>query len=599
MNRARDDAAAGLDAQALAEWAEIAALGQRVATQWAHAQAEAGGFSIIDLPTVSRAMAGLWLNLALDPARLAEMQAGLWQDHLALLERWAERHREGAAQAAEPPARGDRRFADPAWAEEPAFDWLRQSYLATTRRVRALVASAKGLDPQEKRIAEFYVRQWLSAFSPANFPLTNPAVLRRARETGGRSLIEGLKHLLEDLEAGRGRLRIAMTDERAFAVGRNLATTPGKVIFQNDLMQLIQYAPTTETVFRRPLLIVPPWINKFYVLDLQPRNSFVRWAVGEGHTVFLISWANPGPELAEKGFADYLRDGPLAALGAIEAATGEREANVLGFCIGGILVATLLAVLAARGDRRLASATLLATLIDFTEVGEAAVFIDERQVQAIERHVAAKGYLEAHHLADMFAMMRENDLVWSFVVGNYLLGREPPPFDLLYWNADSTRLPARMLVEYLRWFYLENGLIRPGHIVLDNVPVDLGRVTQPVYVLATREDHIAPWVSCYPAKRHFSGAPVRFVLGGSGHIAGVINPPAAGKYGYWTNARAPADPMAWLEGARLTEGSWWPDWGRWLARRGGGRVPGREPGGGRLRPLEDAPGSYVRVRASE
>ncbi len=428
--------------------------------------------------------------------------------------------------------------------------------------------------------------------------LTNPAVLRKAKETGGQNLLDGLRHLLDDLERGQGRLKISMADEQAFEVGRNVATSPGKVVFQNALMQLIQYAPSTEQVYRRPLLIVPPWINKFYILDLQPKNSLIKWLVGQGHTAFVISWVNPRRELAAKDFADYMQDGPLAALDAIAQATGEREANILGFCIGGILTATTLAWLAAKRDDRLKSATFLATLFDFEEVGEVSVFVDQAQVAHMEAHLREKGYLEGHHMAEMFNLMRENDLIWSFVVNNYLMGREPPPFDLLYWNADATRLPATMLLSYIRQFYQQNRLRQPGGLELLGVPIDLGQVKTPVYIVATKEDHIAPWASCYPGAQLFAG-PRRFILGASGHIAGIINPPAARKYGYWSHPRLPADPARWLAGASFQDGSWWPDWGQWLARKGGKKVPARQPGAGRLAPLEDAPGSYVKVRASE
>jgi polyhydroxyalkanoate synthase len=404
--------------------------------------------------------------------------------------------------------------------------------------------------------------------------------------------------MLADLERGRGRLQISMADDKAFEVGQNVATSPGKVIYQNDLMQLIQYAPSTAQVYQRPFLIVPPWINKFYILDLQPKNSFIKWCVDQGHTTFVVSWVNPRADLAHKDFQDYMLEGPLAALDAIGQATGESEVNVLGFCIGGILTAGALAYLAARGDQRIKSATFLASLFDFKDVGEVAVFIDDEQLAQMEKHIADKGYLEGHHMAEMFNMMRENDLIWTFVVNNYLLGREPPPFDLLYWNSDSTRLPATMLLFYLRQVYQQNLLMQPGGLSLAGTPIDLSRVTTPTYIVATKEDHIAPWRSCYPGVHAFAG-PSRFVLGASGHIAGIVNPPAANKYAYWTNAKLPKSPDKWLEGATQHPGSWWSDWGAWLARRAGKKVLARKPGDGKLEPIEDAPGSYVKVRASE
>jgi len=497
------------------------------------------------------------------------------------------------------PEKGDRRFKDEAWNEDLIFDYIKQSYLLSARWLRGLVKEVDDeLDPGTREKVDFYTRQFVSAVAPSNFVLTNPAVLKKARETGGQNLVEGLKHLLDDLERGKGRLRISMADMEAFEVGRNVATTPGKVVFQNDLMQLIQYAPLTDEVHRRPLLIVPPWINKFYVLDLQPRNSFIRWTVEQGHTVFVISWVNPGPELAHKTFDDYMLEGPLAAVDAVREATGEDEVNILGFCIGGILTASTLAYLSARGDERIKAATFLASLFDFKKVGEVSVFIDDEQIAHIEQHIKEKGYLEGRYMMDMFSMMRENDLIWSFVVNNYLMGREPPPFDLLYWNADSTRLPAAMLLWYLRRIYQENRLMQPGGIELDSVPIDLGKVTTPAYILATKEDHIAPWESCYPGAHAVSG-PRRFVLGASGHIAGIVNPPAANKYGYWINQKLPKGPERWFEGAAFHAGSWWPDWAAWLGRRAGRKVAARTPGDGGLAPIEDAPGAYVKVKASD
>jgi polyhydroxyalkanoate synthase len=556
------------------------------------------GFSIVDPVAIGHAFVELAGRLFADPGKLAQAQAELWRANLDL---WAGAVERLRGEPGAPPAtagRGDRRFADPAWTEELVFDVVKQSYLLSADWLRRLVQDVEGLEAQDRRKVDFYTRQFISATAPSNFLLTNPAVLRKTRETEGRNLVEGLQHLLDDLERGKGRLQISMADQSAFEVGRNVATTPGKVIFQNDLMQLIQYAPSTAEVCKRPLLIVPPWINKFYVLDLQPKNSLIKWCVDQGLAVFVISWVNPREDLAHKDFHDYMHEGPLAALDAIEQATGEREASVLGFCIGGILVSAMLAWLAAKGDDRIKAATFLASLFDFKEVGEVAVFIDGEQLARIESHVAERGYLEGHHMADMFNLMRENDLIWSFVVNNYLMGREPPPFDLLYWNADSTRLPATMLVSYLRNMYRRNLLMQPGGLVLDGVAVDLRKVRTPTYFLATKDDHIAPWRSCYPGTQAFAGHK-RFVLGASGHIAGVVNPPAANKYGYWTSPKMPADPDKWLAGAQQHEGSWWPDWLAWLARRSGRKVPARQPGDGKLAPLEDAPGSYVKMRASE
>ena len=388
-----------------------------------------------------------------------------------------------------------------------------------------------------------------------------------------------------------------MTDPDAFKIGGNIALAPGKVVYQNELMQLIQYSPTTETVHRRPLVILPPWINKFYILDLRPENSFVRWAVDQGHTVFVVSWVNPDQSLAEKNFDDYLKLGFLDVLDAVEQATGERESNLIGYCLGGTLLASGLAVLAAKKQqKRVASATYFVALVDFTDVGEVRVFIDEAQLAALDDRMKSQGYLDAKDLYTTFNMLRANDLIWSFVVNNYLLGKEPFPFDLLYWNSDSTRMPAAMHSFYLRNMYQRNLLAAPGGITLQGVPIDLGKIKTPTYIIATKEDHIAPWNSVYAGTQLYKG-PRRFVLGASGHIAGVVNPPAANKYGYWTNDALPPSPEAWLEGAEKHEGSWWTDWREWVAPHGGATVPARIPGDGALSIIEDAPGSYVKQRA--
>ncbi len=580
------------------KWAALAERSQRLVQDFAERQSADSGFSIADPKTVMRAFAEMGAKMMADPVKLADAQLRLWQDSLRLWQATAQRMMGEEAEPVVEPERSDRRFRDEAWDEQVLFDYIKQSYLLTSRWVQGVVGEVEGLAPGTRDKVDFYTRQLLSAAAPSNFALTNPAVLRKAADSGGENLVKGLENLLGDLERGKGRLQISMTDAAAFEVGRNVAASPGKVVYQNELMQLIQYAPSGETAHKRPLLFVPPWINKFYVMDLQPKNSLIKWTVDQGHSLFVISWVNPRKDLAHKSFEDYMREGPLAALDAIEQATGEREANILGFCIGGILVVALLAYMAATGDERIKSATFLATMVDFRDVGEVSVFIDEEQLQALEQHVAEKGYLEGHHMADMFNMMRENDLIWSFVVNNYLMGRDPLPFDLLYWNSDSTRLPATMLAYYLRKVYQDNGLMKPGGLELGGLPIDVRKIQTPTYFLCTKEDHIAPWRSGYPVTQAFAG-PVRFVLGGSGHIAGVINPPVANKYCYWTNGKLPADPEAWLAKAKRHEGSWWTDWGKWLAKHGGPQIPAHQPGDGKLKPLEDAPGSYVRVRASE
>jgi polyhydroxyalkanoate synthase len=439
------------------------------------------------------------------------------------------------------------------------------------------------------------VRQITNALSPSNFVLTNPELLRETLTSNADNLVRGMRMLAEDIETGGGDLKIRQSDSSMFAVGRNLANTPGKVIFQNELMQLIQYAPSTATALKRPLLIVPPWINKFYVLDLTPEKSFIKWCVDQGLTVFCISWVNPDAGLAQKSFEDYVRQGPLAALDAIKQATGEEEVHTVGYCVGGTLLAVALAASAAQCDERIVSATLFATQVDFTHAGDLKVFVDEEQVAAIERRMAERGYLEARSMATVFNILRSNDLLWPYVINNYMKGKAPFPFDLLYWNADATRLPAANHSFYLRNCYLDNKLAK-GEMMIDGTPIDLKSIKVPIYNLATREDHIAPAKSVLLGSKLFGGK-VKYVLAGSGHIAGVVNPPDKKKYQYWTGpAPDGADVDAWLAKAQEHPGSWWPDWLTWLKRQHPAEVPARVPGDGKLKPIDDAPGSYVKVR---
>ena len=458
------------------------------------------------------------------------------------------------------------------------------------------MAGAQGLDQDQAKKVDFYTRQYIDALAPSNFALTNPEVLHETVKTGGANLLRGLNNLLDDLKRGGGEpLRVKMVDDRAFKLGENIAATPGKVVFQNDMLQLIQYAPVTDKVYQRPLLIVPPWINKFYVLDMRADNSFVRWAVEQGHTVFIVSWVNPDARHAKKTFEDYLSEGTLAAIDATLKGSGAEALNLVGFCLGGTLAAATLGYLAAHNSKRVASTTFFATLVDFKRAGELEVFIDEQQVAALEKRMNERGYLEGSEMATTFNMLRANDLIWSFVVNNYLMGREPMAFDLLYWNADSTRMPAAMHSYYLRNMYLKNLLREPGGLTLKDTPIDLSKVKTPLYFVSTIEDHIAPWQSVYAGSRLF-GASVRFVLGGSGHIAGIVNPPSANKYGYWTNDARTEDADTWLAGAAQHTGSWWTDWQAWAEKFAGAKVAARVPGKGKLKALEEAPGSFVRVR---
>jgi polyhydroxyalkanoate synthase len=537
-------------------------------------------------------VAEYWLE---DPQRVLDVQTRLGKAYLDL---WASAVKRLAGEDSAPvvaPDKSDKRFTDPEWSSNQFYDFLKQAYLLTARWANQLVDEAEGLDPHTRQKAEFYVRQIANAVSPSNFVLTNPELLRETMTSNAENLVRGMRMLAEDIETGGGDLKIRQSDASMFAVGRNLATTPGKVVFQNELMQLIQYAPATPTVLKRPLLIVPPWINKFYVLDLTPEKSFIKWCVDQGITVFCISWVNPDAHLAKKGFDEYMREGPLAALDAIKQATGEDKVHTAGYCVGGTLLAITLAYMAAKHDERVASATLFASQVDFTYAGDLKVFVDEEQIAALERKMAEKGYLESGSMATVFNMLRSNDLVWPYVINNYLKGKAPFPFDLLYWNSDATRMPAANHSFYLRNCYLENKLSK-GRMVIDGQPIDPKAVTVPIYNLATREDHIAPAKSVLLGCKFFGG-PVKFVMAGSGHIAGVINPPAKNKYQYWTGPKPRnADLDGWLEKAKEYPGSWWPDWLVWLTRQSPTEVPARVPGEGALRAIEDAPGSYVRVR---
>ncbi len=548
--------------------------------------------------TIARTFFEVAQNYATQPERAMEAQYDLWQRHTAVWQNtWKRMLGENVAPVAEP-ARGDRRFKHADWDNNQLFDFMKQSYLVTAKWAQDMVEQAEGIDDRTRQRADFYVRQIADALSPSNFALTNPAVLHETLDTNGENLVNGLEHLIEDFERGDGELAIRQTDMDAFEVGKNMALTPGKVVFQNDLIQLIQYTPTTETVYKRPLLIVPPWINKFYILDLNPEKSFIRWAVDQGLTVFVISWANPDERLAMKSFEDYMLEGILEAVGAIEKATGEKDVNAIGYCIGGTLLSATLAYMADQQDKRIKSATFFTTQVDFEDAGELLVFVDEEQVAAVERKMAEKGYLEGRSMATAFNMLRSNDLIWSYVVNNYLLGKDPFPFDLLYWNSDSTRMPAATHSFYLRECYLENHLSQ-GEMVLGGVKLDLKKVKVPVYNLGAREDHIAPMPSVFRIGQ-FMGGKTRLVMAGSGHIAGVINAPQFKKYQYWTNDKGkPKTFDQWVAGAEEHEGSWWPDWKTWVGRRSGKQVPARKPGSGKLKAIEDAPGSYVRVRSDK
>src|ERR1700682_5963727 len=576
-----------------AQLQKIAKQSQTLMQRFVSNQPDAIKLGIGDTSSLGFDFFQLMTKMMINPAAVASAQIDLFNDTLSVWQKTAERMLMLRAHQADAPK--NKRFKHPEWSENAIFNFVKESYLVAEKSILSAVREVKGMDDATARM-DFYTRQFVDALSPSNFVATNPEVLTATLESGGQNLLRGLENLLGDLERGNGRLSITMTDMKAFRVGENIATTPGTIVYQNELMQLIQYRPSTQEVRRRPLLIVPPWINKFYVLDLQPKNSFIKWAVDQGHTVFVISWLNPDEKLAEKSFENYMLEGPLAAMDAIESATGERSVNTIGYCLGGTLLASTAAYSAAEGGERIGSATYFVTLVDFTDVGEMAVFIDEAQLASLERRMRERGYLEAQDMATAFNLLRANDLIWSFVVNNYLLGKEQMPFDLLFWNSDSTRMPAAMHSFYLRKMYQQNFLAKPGGINLADTPIDLSKISTPTFILSTREDHIAPWKSPYAAPRLYSG-PVKFVLSASGHMAGVISAPGS-KYGHWANDSLPPSPDEWFAGATPHLGSWGPVWDEWVTQLDSGRVPAREPGGGKLTIIEDAPGSYVRVRSA-
>ena len=542
--------------------------------------------------TIGR-VAQYWMS---DPQRAVELQTSLARAYLDL---WAGAMKRMAGEQPEPivaPDPRDKRFSDPEWSQNQFFDFLKQAYLLTAQWADKLVRDAAGVDEYTRKKAEFYVKQVANAISPSNFVLTNPELLRETLSSNAENLVRGMHMLSEDIKAGQGHLKIRQSDPSMFDVGKNLATTPGKVVFQNELMQLIQYEATTKDTLKLPLLIVPPWINKFYILDLAPDKSFIKWCVDQGVTVFVISWVNPDARLATKNFEEYMSEGVIAALDAVQAITGEKQAHAIGYCVGGTLLSITLAYLAAKKQNRVKSATLFAAQVDFTYAGDLMVFVDEERIKQLETHMKQQGYLEASRMANTFNMLRSNDLIWPYIVNNYMRGKKPMPFDILYWNSDATRMPAANHSFYLRNCYLDNKLTK-GEMEIAGTRIDLHKVKVPVYNLATREDHIAPAKSVLYGSQFFGG-PVKYVLAGSGHIAGVVNPPSRPKYQYWTGDRPRGENVeAWMKTATEHPGSWWPDWLDWIKGQDAETVTARKIGGGKFKPIEDAPGSYVKVKS--
>ena len=579
-------------------YAEVASRASKLISEHVQRQVKRGIKAPQDELGIAQAFMDMMAKLLANPYQLAQAQMNLVWDYFSLWQHSMLRFMGMQAPPIAQPAKGDNRFKDEQWEEHFLFDFIKQSYLISARHIHDVVSNVKGLDENTQKKVNFFTRQYIDALSPSNFALTNPEVFRETVKSHGQNLIKGFNNLLRDMEDGDGQLRIKMTDTTAFEMGRNVATTPGKVVFQNDLFQLLQFTPTTKEVFRRPLLIFPPWINKYYILDLREKNSYIKWATDQGHSVFVMSWVNPDEKLAQKDFADYLTEGALTAVEKVCEQTGEDSVNGVGYCLGGTLLATTMAYMAARKDKRLASGTFFTTMLDFSQPGELGVFIDDKAVGGLEKKMFERGYLEGSEMAGTFNMLRANDLIWSFVVNNYLMGKDPFPFDLLFWNSDSTRMPAKMHSFYLRNMYMKNLLKEPGGVDLAGVPIDLRKIKMPAYFVSTIEDHIAPWKSTYLGAQLFSG-PTRFVLGGSGHIAGIVNPPVANKYGYWLNPAAglPKSADEWFAGAAQNPGSWWNDWLQWVTQQNGDeKVPARDPGKGRLKAFEDAPGSYAKFR---
>jgi len=573
--------------------AKAAMLAQSAVAEAALSQADRPAALSTDPFHVGPAMGAVMSSLAAKPERLFQAQADLFTRYMDV---WSTATRRAMGEQIETAPLTDKRFRDPAWSENPVFDMMRQSYLATSDWMNGLIASVDDVDPRTHRKAEFFTRLLTDAFSPSNFLASNPVALKALAETNGESLVKGMQNFAADLERGGGKLKIRQTNESAFTLGENIATTPGQVVWQDTLFELLQYSPSTETQYEIPLLIFPPWINKFYILDLRPENSMVRWLTEQGFTVFVCSWVNPDKDKAHFTFDDYLEKGIYRAVEKVLEQTGQSSLNAVGYCIGGTLLGASLAHAAATGDHRIASATFFAAQHDFSEAGDLALFTDETWLEEIERQIdEAGGVLPSTSMADTFNALRSNDLIWSFFVSNYLMGKAPPAFDLLAWNADQTRMPKALHLDYLRRMYGQNALAK-GEITLKNQKIDLGSVKVPLYFQASREDHIAPMRSVYRSAKLFGG-PVTYTLAGSGHIAGVINPPAANKYQHWVNDALPASLEEWQAQAESHAGSWWTHWAAWLGNLSGDQITARDPLKGPLKPIEPTPGSYVKVKS--
>jgi len=542
---------------------------------------------------IHKAFTSLSEQLLSDPEKLSNSTTQFWEEQLNLWQKWI--NSDPTVVKKPDIEKVDSRFRSKLW-DTWLFDYVRNAYLLTAEHLQKTVNDIDSLDERTARKVKFFTKQYVDAMSPTNFAALNPDVLKATVDSNGGNLLSGLNNLLDDLKKGKGELAIKMVDPNAFELGKDVATTDGKVVYQNELMQLIQYQPTTKSVLETPLLIIPPWINKYYILDLTPRNSFIKWAIDQGHTVFVISWVNPDARHAHKTFDDYLVEGPLAALDVIDKRCKTNTTNLVGYCLGGTLTAVLLGWLKSnKQEKRVNSTTFFTSMIDFNEPGELGVFVDPEGVDALEKRMASKGYLEASEMASTFNMLRSNDLIWSFVVNNYLLGKDPVPFDLLFWNSDATRMPAKMHSYYLRNMYIHNKLREPKGLTIAGRSIDLSTVTTPCYFISAKDDHIAPWKSTFAGAKLFGGK-VRFVLGGSGHIAGIVNPPVANKYCFWANDELTHEAESWLQNADRFDGSWWSDWSVWISSQGSRTVNARKIRNNRTNPFEDAPGSYSKLR---
>jgi polyhydroxyalkanoate synthase len=565
---------------------------------YSKATAESLANDDIDLPMPYKSMMNILGEMTSkfmeNPEKLYQKQVELFTDYVNVWNNSWQRYIGEGEQPLYPSDPKDRRFKDSAWNEDLTFDFIKQSYILTTQWLKKMVGDIEGVDQKTLDKFEFYTRQLVDAMSPSNFAMTNPEVIRESINTKGASLAKGFQNFMEDFESGKTILNLPKSDHKAFELGRNIAATPGKVIFRNDLIELIQYEPIHAQSYKTPLLLMPAWINKYYIMDLSEDNSFVRWVLDKGYTVFIISWVNPDKNHASKKFEDYMLEGPLAALDAIYLATGEKQVNVMGYCLGGTLLSCAMAYLKSKNDSRIKSATLLTTMVDFSYVGDMSVFIDEIQLNKLDEQMQAVGFLDSSELSAVFNAMRANDLIWSVVVNHYLLGRDLLPFDILYWNADATRMPATAHSFYLRHMYLKNLLRKKGGLTLAGVPIDVSKVDTPAYILSTIEDHIAPWKTTFETTKLFCGE-TKFVLAGSGHVVGVINPPEKNKYGYWLNDKLAKTAEEWLNGAVQNDGSWWDNWHEWNKGFSGEKIPSPKPGSGKLKPLCNAPGEYVKI----